>query len=359
MIKLRNCLIALVLILALSGCNKDVFYSAVSGRLIDNDTENGIAGVNVYAYTSEEERDSAFNSWKSGTIFSDNSCKFRATTDNNGNFSISKIIWTTNKPAWSEDYDSSSVYLIFFSEEYGLIKEGPIAVISSSSNQSAVTLRLERMEASSTLTLNFRDVTSAGQSKNVGDAINFTYSYSNGYRTITRDASTNTGTYTINVSYPKGKSAEVKIENISSPLDVWSPSASSYSFNVDKSSVVDYVDMKREKFSLENGIYGSITVEKDKYPNLSDASVSVNIGGVDYIVGVTGVEYVGPEAAPTYARATYSGLASGVYIDATYTGDALDEQSFSITAKDSGGNDLAIGTLKLSAASSSLECNLK
>ena len=72
MIKLRNCLIALVLILALSGCNKDVFYSAVSGRLIDNDTENGIAGVNVYAYTSEEERDSAFNSWKSGTIFSDN-----------------------------------------------------------------------------------------------------------------------------------------------------------------------------------------------------------------------------------------------------------------------------------------------
>lgn len=358
MIKLRNCLIALILLLSLTGCN-DVFYSAVSGRLIDQDTEAGIPGVNVYAYTSAEERNRAYDAWTPGTLFTDNSCKFRTTTDASGSFSISKVIWTTNKPAWGEDYDSSDIYLIFFSEEYGLIKEGPIAVISSSSNQSAVTLKLERQEEASVLDINFRDISSAGSSRNADGAINFKYSYSNGYRKITRDASTSNGTFSINVSYPKGQSAEVKIESISSPLGIWSATAESFTFTVDEPSAIEYVDMKRSKFNLGDGIYGNILLPPADFEKLNTAEVFVTVDGIEYVAKCTDISFVGPEDAPTHATASYSALAGGVLIDAEYDADgALVEESLVITLKDKEGNVLATNTLKLSAASAQLECNL-
>lgn len=350
-----------MMVLALTGCS-DVFYSAVSGRLIDSDTEQGIQGVNVFAYTSESERDAAYDAYKEGTLFSDSSCLFRATTDSNGNFSIQKVIWKTDKPTWSEDYDSSSVYLIFFSEEYGLIKEGPIAIVSSSSNQNAVTLRLEKKETTSSFELSFIDSSSAGMSKKINETINFTYSYSNGYRTITRDASTSNGVYTITLSYPKGSECKVVVSNLSSPEEVFSPedaSAVEYEFTAKKPSEVGSIMMKRDKFNLGNGLSGRISVSDTHFTALSSAVVSIVINGVEYKVNAANPSFQRPTDTQAYAIADYTGLASGVMIDAQYTGGKLAELSYPVYAKDSTGTLLAEGTLLLSESNDSLIVNLR
>lgn len=354
----RILVFSLALLFCLTSCN-DVFYSAISGRLVDHDTQNGISGVNVFAYTSEEDRDRAYSSYVDGTLFFDNDCKFRATTDANGSFTISKIIWKTNKPLWSEDFDSAYVYLILFSEDYGLSKQGPVAVVSESSNQSAVTLSLERKVESSTLELSFKDSSSAGKARDVEDMLNFTYSYFTGYRTIQRDVSTRTGSYSIAINHPRGESVDVKISSITSPDFSWSASESEYLFTVDRPSSAESIELRKEKHNLKDGIYGTVLLNASSYPVLTDSEVCLKIGEDEYKASLSNVEFIGPEANPSYARASFAGLASGVVIDAKHTSDgAIISELLVLEAKDSDGNVIARGELDLAFADS-LMCNLK
>lgn len=189
---------SLLLLLFVSSCS-DVFYSGVSGTVYDADNRNqGVAGMNVYGYTSKAERDQAFNSWSNDSDFSDPKCYFYAVTDVNGNWTMPKIVWNTKNSAWGKDYDHTSIYLIYFSQEYGCHKsEAPVEIISSASNQHAVVEYFTREMDTKILTVQFYD---GDSTTNVTDELSFTYSYSNGYTEKSEKVSIQNGIFRLAVT---------------------------------------------------------------------------------------------------------------------------------------------------------------
>ena len=70
-----------------------------------------LANVDIYAYTSRSSRDSDFKAWKEGTIFAPSNTYYGHTsTDNNGNFTISKLVWKEAKPDFGKDADFTTIY---------------------------------------------------------------------------------------------------------------------------------------------------------------------------------------------------------------------------------------------------------
>ena len=67
--------IALFAVSCSADFGKNVYYGGISGVVKDKDNGNGVSGVKVYLYTSESERDDAYNKWhENGGIFSDEKC---------------------------------------------------------------------------------------------------------------------------------------------------------------------------------------------------------------------------------------------------------------------------------------------
>ena len=86
----------------MSGCYS-VFNGGTGGVIVDAESTSnpkaGIAYVNIYAYTDRGTRDSDFKAWKEGTTFTPSHSYYgHTTTDNNGNFTISNIVWKETKP---------------------------------------------------------------------------------------------------------------------------------------------------------------------------------------------------------------------------------------------------------------------
>ncbi len=267
----------ILLLLTVISC-ENVYYSGLAGRVIDSDTSSGIGGVNVYAYTSESDRDRAFSAWsRNGNT--DPSCSFRATSDVNGNYSFGKIVWKQANSKFGKDYSISNIYLIFFSEEYGLNKSERISVVSSSSNQSSLTSRLTKVMKESNVTFSFVNE----ETNNVAnDTFDFTYSYNNGYRIITNDVTTTNGVYSLTVTYI-GDGTVLTVSNVSNPLNNWSSSSS-------KEIKVNSPNVNQEK----------ISVIRDNY----------NIGSS----GISGIiTYAGPATSVAqYNGATLEAVAGGV-----------------------------------------------
>ena len=214
---------------------KNVYYGGISGVVKDKDNGNGVSGVKVYLYTSESERDEAYNKWQdNGGIFSDEKCLYKSTTDANGKWTVSKVVWMTKDGAWGADYDHIPVFIIYFSEDYGCWKEEKIELVSGTSNTNAIESKRENIKETSKLTINFRE-----DNKSISDEITFTYSYNDGYREIKKDVSTTNGQFTINnLSYVKNDGGvDVVISNIKTPNGCWDTS----SFNVNGGTVTGYI----------------------------------------------------------------------------------------------------------------------
>ena len=279
---------------------KNVYYGGISGVVKDKDTSNTVSGVKVYLYTSESERDKAFSSWESkGGVFSDENCLYKAATDNNGKWSISKVVWMASDGAWGSDYDHIPVYIIYFSEDYGCWKEEKIELVSGTSNTNAIESKKDNIKDSSKLTINFRE-----DNKLITDEINFTYTYNNGYRDITENVSTSTGQFTFdNLSYVKNENGtEVVIKDIQTPNGCWNNTSFSVggenvegevTIVVDKASVTSDINLTRTKYDLgENGLSGRVTAPRSVVFNggksvvhsLDSLVVYAEINGKDYTV---------------------------------------------------------------------------
>ena len=273
---------------------KNVYYGGISGVVKDKDTSNTVSGVKVYLYTSESERDKAFSSWESkGGVFSDENCLYKAATDNNGKWSISKVVWMASDGAWGSDYDHIPVYIIYFSEDYGCWKEEKIELVSGTSNTNAIESKKDNIKDSSKLTINFRE-----GNKSITDEITFTYTYNDGYSDRTEKVSTTNGQYIINnLSYVKNDNGvDVIISDIKTPNGCWDTSlfvidgstvTGDIKKNVNQASVTTDINLTRTKYDLgESGLSGRITAPRSVVMDSTGKSLEHSLDGLVVAVKV-------------------------------------------------------------------------
>lgn len=286
--------IALFAVSCSADFGKNVYYGGISGVVKDKDNGNGVSGVKVYLYTSESERDEAYNKWQENEgIFSDEKCLYKSTTDANGKWTVSKVVWMTKDGAWGADYDHIPVFIIYFSEDYGCWKEEKIELVSGTSNTNAIESKRENIKETSKLTINFRE-----GNKLVGDEITFTYSYNDGYREIKKDVSTTNGQFTINnLSYVKNESGvNVVISNIKTPNGCWDTSSfnvnggavtGDITVNVKEASVTTDIKLTRTKYDLgESGLSGRITAPRSVVMDSTGKSLEHSLDGLVVAVKV-------------------------------------------------------------------------
>ena len=286
--------IALFAVSCSADFGKNVYYGGISGVVKDKDNGNGVSGVKVYLYTSESERDEAYNKWQdNGGIFSDEKCLYKSTTDANGKWTVSKVVWMTKDGAWGADYDHIPVFIIYFSEDYGCWKEEKIELVSGTSNTNAIESKRENIKETSKITINFRE-----NNKLVSDEITFTYSYNDGYREIKKDVSTTNGQFVINnLSYVKNDNGvDVVISNIKTPNGCWDTSSfnvnggavtGDITVNVKEASVTTDIGLTRTKYDLgESGLSGRITAPRSVVMDSTGKSLEHSLDGLVVAVKV-------------------------------------------------------------------------
>ena len=286
--------IALFAVSCSADFGKNVYYGGISGVVKDKDNGNGVSGVKVYLYTSESERDEAYNKWQENRgIFSDEKCLYKSTTDANGKWTVSKVVWMTKDGAWGADYDHIPVFIIYFSEDYGCWKEEKIELVSGTSNTNAIESKRENIKETSKLTINFRE-----DNKSISDEITFTYSYNDGYREIKKDVSTTNGQFTIsNLSYVKNDGGvDVVISNIKAPNGCWDTSSFNVNggtvtgyitVNVKEASVTTDIGLTRTKYDLgESGLSGRITAPRSVVMDSTGKSLEHSLDGLVVAVKV-------------------------------------------------------------------------
>ena len=291
--------IALFAVSCSADFGKNVYYGGISGVVKDKDNGNGVSGVKVYLYTSESERDEAYNKWQENEgIFSDEKCLYKSTTDANGKWTVSKVVWMTKDGAWGADYDHIPVFIIYFSEDYGCWKEEKIELVSGTSNTNAIESKRENIKETSKFTINFRE-----NNKLVSDEITFTYSYDDGYREIKKDVSTTNGQFVINnLSYVKNDNGvNVVISNIKTPNGCWDTSSFNVNggtvtgyitVNVKEASVTTDIGLTRTKYDLGGtGISGRITAPRSVVMDSTGKSVEHTLDSLFVVIEVNGKIY--------------------------------------------------------------------
>ena len=297
--------LALLIMIVAVSCSADfgqnVYYGGISGVVKDKDSGNGVSGVKVSLYTSESERDAAFTRWEdNGGLFSDKDCLYKATTDTNGKWTVSKVVWMAKDGAWGSDYDHIPVYIIYFSEDYGCWKEQEkIELVSGTSNTNAIENKRENIKETSKLTINFRE-----DNKSITDEITFTYSYNDGYTDRTEKVSTTNGQFVINnLSYVKNENGTtVTISDIKTPNGCWetgsfivdgNPVTENISIDVNDASVTTEIKMTRNSYDLgESGISGRITASRKVVTGTtSGTSVEHSLDSLIVVATINGNTY--------------------------------------------------------------------
>ena len=210
-----------VLILAssllLSGCYS-VFSGGTGGKIVDAEStsnpKSGIAFVDIYAYTDEDERDADFDKWQEGTTFSPSDTYYGHTTsDNDGSFVLSNIVWKESKPDFGRDADYTKIYLLYYHENYGLTKDQTLLISDSTSD--TVYAELTAIRKTSVLNINLYDVTSSNATTNnvlVTITVPQATDTINAAPKIYKQSITGNGSVTI--SYPRWKSLADKENQI-------------------------------------------------------------------------------------------------------------------------------------------------
>jgi len=209
-------LINLILCSFVLSCSS-VFSGGTSGRVVDSEStsnpKEGISDVEVYAYTDVKSRDSDFNGWKGEERFSPSSTYYaRTTTGSDGSFVISKVMWKKMKPVFGKDGDVSEVYLLFYHENYGLVKGGTLIVSDSTSD--SIYQEMTRTKVSTLLNISVVDAASdSATSEMVHVKVTVpqsSESVPNASPLVKETVITGSGT--LSVSYPRGNKPEVTIE---------------------------------------------------------------------------------------------------------------------------------------------------
>ncbi len=346
-----NLIFIMTAALFLTGCYS-VFNGGTGGLIVDAEStaspKRGIANVDIYAYTSRSTRDSDFKAWKEGTVFAPSNTYYGHTsTDNNGNFTISKIVWKEGKPDFGKDADFTTIYLLYYHENYGLTKDE--TVITSDSTSDTVYAELTAIKKTTSLNINIYDASTANLTN---ENVLVTVSVPQNTDTLTEAAprvyeQAISGNGVINISYPRWKNAadkeagnentpEITITYFQSADQItWKACANNtaeedYSFLPDNFQIKKTVKNSSYTISLYgkatrisvptvNGTYGDNTDSYDgkiirMKAKASDGSFSIDCGET-----TTSAQALGNSG--TQSHGNFSGLGSGFYvIDNSYTG---------------------------------------
>ncbi len=201
-----------------------VFNGGTGGQIVDAESTStpkaGIAYVDIYAYTDDEIRDEDFNSWIEGTVFTPSNTYYgHTTTDASGSFTLSNIVWKETNPDFGKDADYTSLYLLYYHENYGLIKDETI--ITSGSTSDTVYAELTAIRKTTALNINIYDV-STGNASNNNVLVTVSVPQSTERYTAAPKVykQTITGNGTINISYPRWLNAEAKKNGIENTPEV-------------------------------------------------------------------------------------------------------------------------------------------
>ena len=342
---------------------KNVYYGGISGVVKDKDSGSGVSGVKVYLYTSESERNTAYSRWEENRgIFSDEKCLYKSTTDANGKWNVSKVVWMSKDGAWGADYDHIPVYIIYFSEDYGCWKEEKIELVSGTSNTNAIESKKDNIKDSSKLTINFRE-----GNKSITDEITFTYTYNDGYSDRTEKVSTTNGQYIINnLSYVKNDNGvDVIISDIKTPNGCWDTTSyvinssivtGDITINVNEASVTRDINLTRIKYDLgESGISGKVTAPRKIVFGVGSNTVENSLDGLVVVVKVNDSFYSTLTGSGNYDSDTagsfsvdFSGLAVNEKSDNTVLEIKVFKQDTYISTESDFNNDSnKVGEYKL------------
>lgn len=365
--------ISSVLILAsslfLSGCYS-VFSGGTGGKIVDAEStsnpKSGIAFVDIYAYTDEDERNADFDSWQEGTTFSPSDTYYGHTTsDNDGSFVLSNIVWKETKPDFGRDADYTKIYLLYYHENYGLTKDQTLLISDSTSD--TVYAELTAIRKTSVLNINLYDVTSSNQTAN--DVL-VTITVPQATDTINAAAKVYkqsiTGNGNVTISYPRWKTKEDKENQIEYYPEIsisyfqnadeitWKACANAdndakdYSFLEDNFSLKKtvrntpynislYGKASRINFPAINGTYGDTSLEANDGKIIKMlAKDSAGAYTIDCGETTTYAQTVGTSSNQTHGN--FSNLGNGYYwTDSTYTGkySTIDVKLFAESNQDS------------------------
>lgn len=186
----------------LTGCYS-VFSGGTGGRVVDSESsENpkaGVADVDVYAYTEERKMKKDFDSWDGTSRFSPGEKNYygHTTTESDGSFSISKLLWKSYFSDFGKDADYSKVYLLFYHENYGLVKGRTLIVSDSYSD----TVYQELTAVRKTAAVNF-SLYDVAKNSNVPETVKLTVSVPQSPGTKIYNT-TITGSGSVKISYPR------------------------------------------------------------------------------------------------------------------------------------------------------------
>ena len=98
---IKSITISLLILLFLTSCSS-VFSGGFTGKLmedkggLDDSSNTPLAGATVFIYTDEGVRNSDYDKAISTSAIKPSNAVATTTTNDNGQFSVSKIIWKTN-----------------------------------------------------------------------------------------------------------------------------------------------------------------------------------------------------------------------------------------------------------------------
>ena len=352
LVKSFFCALALTASLTFSGCYS-VFNGGTGGLIVDAEStstpKRGIANVDIYAYTSSGSRDSDFGKWKEGSVFSPSASYYgHTTTDTNGNFVISNIVWKENKPDFGKDADYTTIYLLYYHENYGLTKDQ--TVITSDSTSDTVYAELTAIKKTTALNISIYDVANSNLTSN-----NVLVKVSVPQSTDTIDAPAKVyeeiiaGNGTINISYPRWLNETAKAngsENTPQVSITYSQSADTITWkacaNADNAAgdysflADDFRITKRiQNTSYNISLYGKAT--RIAVPTVGGSYVPAGGAASDGVIismkakdtsgsytidcGETSTYMQINGTSGTQTHGNFNGLGTGFYIDdASYTG---------------------------------------
>lgn len=212
------CCALLFSVFSLTGCYS-VFSGGATGRIVDAESEGpsktGIANADIYAYTSSSDRNKDFKNWNGYERFSPSAEYFcHAVSGSDGRFALSKIIWKTDKSDFGKDADYSKIYLLFYHENYGLVK-GETLIVSDSTSDT-VYQEMTKIRKTTRLFINLNDV-STGRNSTSNMLVTVTVPQTTEEITAAPEKTYKaniTGNGAVDISYPRWQNEENRISGI-------------------------------------------------------------------------------------------------------------------------------------------------
>lgn len=171
---IKSITISLLILLFLTSCSS-VFSGGFTGKLmedkggLDDSSNTPLVGATVFIYTDEGLRNNDYNRAITDGTKPSNATS-TTTTNDNGQFSVSKIIWKTNSPAFGKTADKINLYLIVYKSGFGINgfnkNSNSISITSDSTNESSYTESFKRTEKVSTITFQLANVAANGEAIN-------------------------------------------------------------------------------------------------------------------------------------------------------------------------------------------------